>query len=220
MNRAQLEVSRALWRSREKYRYAKWHYYIGAERRSKDPERKAKLHALRAKWSDSYRDALHERRRRDIQISKLPINEVDAAGLRFIKGHEGFVKGLYHDTRGFCTGGTGHLVRDARCNAADHKKYDDYSEREWLALLDKDLDRFEAAVRSVTKRAKVKVNQNMFNALVSFAFNIGENGFKGSSTARQLKAGNKRAAGDAMFGWLKPPELRGRRTDEVNLFFR
>ena len=51
--------------------------------------------------------------------------------------------------------------------------------------------------------AQGKVNQNMFDAIISLAYNIGTNAFAKSSVLRNLKAGNKQAAADSFLAWNK-----------------
>jgi lysozyme len=58
----------------------------------------------------------------------------------------------------------------------------------------------------------------MFDACVSLAFNIGADGFARSTVAREIRAGNKRAAADAFLNWSHPSELRDRRRRERSLF--
>ena len=83
------------------------------------------------------------------------------------------------------------------------------------AQLAKDLGRFEDAVNSAVKRP---LTQNQFDACVSLAFNIGVQGFIGSSVVRQINLGNMQAAADDFLMWEKPPELRGRRESEREQF--
>ena len=49
-----------------------------------------------------------------------------------------------------------------------------------------DLERFEAAVND---GVQVALNQNQFDALVSFAFNVGRQGFKSSTLLKKLNQG-------------------------------
>jgi lysozyme len=211
VTRGELHRARAKARTREEYRYRKWRHYV-ATKPTGDP--------LRRKWHALYVSMRDTRKALDRQLRTLPIHEIDREGIDFIKVEEGFVVGLYHDVRGLCTGGCGHLVRPGRCTTADHAKYDHWTAGEWEALLGRDLDRFEAAVRLVARASKVKVTQHMFNAMVSLAFNIGVAGFLTSSVARELRKGSKRGAANAFMLWVKPPELRGRRQREVALFLR
>ena len=59
-------------------------------------------------------------------------------------------------------------------------------------VLKEDVKPFEAAVRKV----KITLNQDEFDALVSFAFNIGETGFANSDALKEINQG-KHNAGDA-----------------------
>lgn len=48
-----------------------------------------------------------------------------------------------------------------------------------------------------------QITQNMFDALISLAYNIGIGNLSKSSVIRHLKAGNKQQAGDAFLMWNK-----------------
>lgn len=84
-----------------------------------------------------------------------------------------------------------------------------------------DLVRFERAVDSLVK---VSLNQNEFDALVSFVFNIGEGAFKDSTILRRLNAGELKSKvfKEEMPRWNKGgngvmPGLVRRREAEVKL---
>lgn len=70
---------------------------------------------------------------------------------------------------------------------------------------------------------KVPVTQHQFDAMVSFAYNIGKEGFDGSTALRKLNAGDADGAAEAMKMWNKSDGavvqgLVNRRNDEVELF--
>jgi lysozyme len=93
------------------------------------------------------------------------------------------------------------------------------SEAQADALLQKDLDRFEAAVAEDTPGA----TQNQFDAMVSLSFNIGIGAFEKSSVLRQHLAGDHRAAAEAFGMWVKAkgktlPGLQRRRAREADLY--
>jgi lysozyme len=96
----------------------------------------------------------------------------------------------------------------------------DYTKADSLLL--EDLKRFESAIRQLVK---VPLNQNQFDALVSFTFNVGEGAFKGSTLLKLLNAGNYNAAA-AQFGkWVYAgkkvlPGLVARREAEYQLFIK
>lgn len=87
-------------------------------------------------------------------------------------------------------------------------------------LLKEDLKRFENAVNVLVK---VPLNQNQFDALVSFAFNVGVNAFKNSTLLRVLNQGNYDRASSELMRWVngggkKLPGLVRRRKAEKALF--
>ena len=56
---------------------------------------------------------------------------------------------------------------------------------------------------AVTQAVKVPINQNQFDALVSFAYNVGVGALKQSTTLRKLNAGDYAGAADALTMWTK-----------------
>ena len=67
-------------------------------------------------------------------------------------------------------------------------------------LRDHSIKTFEDAV---TQAVKVPLNQNQFDALVSFAYNVGVGALKQSTTLRKLNAGDYASAADALTMWTK-----------------
>ena len=87
-------------------------------------------------------------------------------------------------------------------------------------FLKEDVSWAEAAVN---KQVKVSLNQNQFDALVSFVFNIGETTFAKSTLLRKLNAGDYNGAANEFPRWNKQAGvvLRGlvkRREREKQLF--
>jgi lysozyme len=72
------------------------------------------------------------------------------------------------------------------------------------ALLRRDLSRIE---REVNRLVKVEINQNMFDALVSFAHNLGIGSLKRSTLLKKLNQGDLRGAADQLLRWNR---ARGR----------
>jgi lysozyme len=72
----------------------------------------------------------------------------------------------------------------------------------------------------------VCITQHQFDALVSFAYNVGtgvvrerRGGMSGSTLLKRINAGESgQSIRNAFMMWLKPPELKGRRTKEANLY--
>ena len=86
--------------------------------------------------------------------------------------------------------------------------------------LHRELSRFEAAV---TRLVTVEINQNQYDALVSFAYNCGEGALAKSSILRKLNAGDAQGAADAfsLYNKSRGIEVRGlvrRRAAERALF--
>lgn len=77
--------------------------------------------------------------------------------------------------------------------------------------------------RVVAQNVRVPLTQNQFDALVSFAYNIGEGGFRSSTALRRINAGDYAGGAQAMrlfnkSGGQVVQGLVNRRNDEVRLF--
>jgi len=95
-----------------------------------------------------------------------------------IKGFEGFSPKAYLCPAGVPTIGYGHT--------GNVRPEDTVTQTEADALLEKDLEKFEAGVR---KLVKVPLNDNQFAALVSFAYNVGLGNLGTSTLLKQLNEG-------------------------------
>jgi lysozyme len=119
----------------------------------------------------------------------------------------------YRDTKGIWTIGIGHSAR-AGSAPIPHAGMAITREQEH-EILARDLAHFEHAVNS---SVKVPISQTQFDALVSFAFNIGATAFRRSSVVKRLNEGDHPSAAEAMLLWRNPPEIEGRRRKEYALF--
>ena len=117
---------------------------------------------------------------------------ISANGIELIKRFEGLELESYQDIAGIWTIGYGHTE-----TAGPNQKI---TEREAEQLLMQDLRPRERAVDSL---ANVPLNQNEFDALVSFVYNVGENAFRGSTARRRLNQNNRLGAADALTWWNK-----------------
>lgn len=178
-----------------------------------DPRLKAAL--------DGYKKAKAARRRIDAEIARAQnAKSTSPKGLAFLMAEEGFRPYAYNDPVGHATFGVGHLLHKGGCTAADRElwgtKAKPKSRQVVMQLLREDLaDRFEPAVRETIKKP---LKPHQFDALVSLAFNIGAGGFKGSTVAKRLNAGDFHGAADAILMWSKPAMLIPRRRRERELF--
>ena len=115
-------------------------------------------------------------------------------GRNEIEKHEGKVNTIYKDIAGFSTIGIGHLIQEGeriKTTLSDKEVYD---------LFAKDISRFETGINSAVK---VKLNQNQFDALVSFSFNIGMGAFIDSTLLRLLNQGDYTGAAEQFLRWDK-----------------
>lgn len=141
---------------------------------------------------------------------------VSGHGLDFIAGYEGFVDHVYRDAVGIPTIGYGHVVKPGEHfpNRIAHAGA--------LALLRRDANLAEVAVRDAVK---VPLTQNEYDALVSFAYNVGGGALRSSTLVRKLNEGHDREAADEFLKWTKAggrvlPGLLRRRNEERALFMR
>lgn len=214
MKRFNLWRSRALWRSREKRAYRKWRKAV-------------KLgygHAKRQPLYEAYVHAREQRVKRDRQIRKRRNpTHISEKGLDFIKGFEGFSATQYDDGVGVKTIGYGTTAADIQPLP---KRITKAKAEE---LLRERIDRkYAPAVREAMKRWRLKLNQNQFDALTSFAYNLGENCFLGQpgfeSLGRALKSRDKNRIADTLLLYDNPNDpnvhegLARRRRSERALF--
>jgi len=139
--------------------------------------------------------------------------KISPAGLELIKAHEGLRLKAYKCPAGVWTigyGSTGPHVRPGLV----------ITDKEAVDLLIRDVARFEAAVNRLVK---VPLNQNQFDALVSFVFNVGVGAFEKSTLLRLLNGGRYEAVPAQLMRWTKAkgrelPGLVKRRRDEGTLW--
>ena len=123
--------------------------------------------------------------------------KTSAAGRKLIEQREGVELTAYKDSAGIWTIGVGHTSAAGAPKVVAGMKITAAQASE---ILSRDLATFEAAVSSAVK---VPLNQNEFDALVSFAFNVGAGAFKGSTLLKRLNAGDRKAAADQFLVWNK-----------------
>lgn len=138
--------------------------------------------------------------------------KISQNGINLIKKFEGCKLEAYLCPAGVWTIGYGHtsgVYSGMKITAVKAEEY-----------LKTDLVSFEKSVNSLVK---VQITQNMFDALVSFSFNVGSGSFANSTLLAQLNKGNITAAANEFGKWVYAngqvqPGLVDRRAAEKNLF--
>lgn len=130
-----------------------------------------------------------------------------------IKVNEGFRRKMYLCPAGLPTIGYGHVILKG-------ERFEEITEEEAGALLQKDLAGIESNVNSLVK---VALTQNQFDALVSFTYNVGPGNFSRSTLLRKLNSGDYEAASGQFKRWVYGggvilPGLVTRREEEKELF--
>lgn len=113
-------------------------------------------------------------------------------GLRLLKEFEGLRLEAYRCPAGVLTIGYGHtkgVYEDMTIN-----------QDEADSLLREDLDIFEDAVADLVN---VPLNQNQFDALVSFTYNLGQGALRKSTLLRILNEGDYEGAAEQLLRWNK-----------------
>lgn len=138
-------------------------------------------------------------------------------GINLIKQFEGCRLTAYQDSVGVWTIGYGWTQPVdgkpvGKGMTITQQKADD--------LLKQGVIQYENGVNSLVK---VQLNQNQFDALVDFAYNLGVNALKGSTLLKKLNAGDYAGAANEFTKWNKAggKELAGltrRREAEKSLF--
>ncbi len=140
--------------------------------------------------------------------------KISQEGINVIKNFEGCRLKTYADSGGVATIGYGHTGSDVHSGQC-------ISEQEAENLLRKDVERFEKAVNT---EVKVPLSQNQFDALVSFAFNVGQGNLHNSTLLKKLNHKDYQGAAQEFPRWCKDsrghevPGLKTRREAEKKLF--
>jgi GH24 family phage-related lysozyme (muramidase) len=140
---------------------------------------------------------------------------ISQKGINLIKSYEGLMLHAYKPlpTERYYTIGYGHY-------GADVSKTDTITASEAEELLKKDVAKY---ADGVTKLVKVAINQNQFDALCSFSYNLGIGALATSSLLKFLNAGNFIQASKEFDAWVHAGGhlLQGlvkRRNEEQALF--
>jgi lysozyme len=147
--------------------------------------------------------------------------KISQGGIDFIVRFEGLLKKLPDGryTAYKCPAGVWTIY--AGCTEGVHRGMI-VTDAEGRAMFARELAKFEAVVNRLVK---VPLNQNEFDALVSFAYNCGEGALARSSILKRLNTGDRKGAAAAFGAWNKGggrvlPGLVRRRKEEAALFLR
>ena len=136
-------------------------------------------------------------------------------GIALIKQYEGLRLTTYKDAVGIPTIGYGHVENPIPPGGTRTITAEDAEQS-----LREDLQRFE---HDVNNMLTVEVTQNQFDALVSFAFNLGPANLKSSTLLRKVNSGDFNGAAEEFPKWNHAggqvlAGLTARRNAEKNLF--
>ena len=140
--------------------------------------------------------------------------KISPKGLKLLMEWEGCRLKPYKDAAGLPTIGVGHLVHH------NEDFHTGITTQQALDLLATDIERFE---RAVTDYVHVPLNQNQFDALVIFAFNVGVSAFRTSTVLQRLNTGSYDTVPNRLRVWNKAggkvcQGLVNRRENEIKLW--
>lgn len=145
--------------------------------------------------------------------------KISQKGIDLIKEFEGFSAKMYKDAVGLPTIGYGTLIDTKEEN---YLKTKIITKQEAEQLLRKDVEIFES---SVNKMITSKINQNQYDAIVCFVYNLGANNFRKSTLLKKININpNDKTIRDEFMKWNKAggmilKGLTRRRKAEADLYF-
>ena len=150
----------------------------------------------------------------------MKITKTSLKGVELIKKYEGFRSKPYKCEAGVATIGYGatYYPNGQKVKLTDPA----IDEKHASLLLEAMLNPYEKAVDSYCRD---DINQNQFDALVSFAYNLGNSALKNSTLLKKANANpNDKTIRNEFLKWVNADgkRLKGlviRRTDEADLYF-
>ncbi|HUP26143.1 MAG TPA: glycoside hydrolase family protein [Candidatus Limnocylindrales bacterium] len=125
---------------------------------------------------------------------------VSEQGVNLVISYESWSPVMYNDAAGHATIGFGHLIHTGSINGSEPAEFKKgLTEEQGHQLLQKDL---ESAINAVRQFITVPLNQNQFDALVSFTFNAGNGALQESTLRKELNAGNYDAVPAQLMRWV------------------
>ena len=123
-------------------------------------------------------------------------------GIALLKQLEGFRARPYNDAAGKLTIGYGHLI----VRGDGVSKDDILEEVQATGLLKRDVKKAEDCVNECVVTS---INQNQFDALVIFAFNVGNYALQNSTLLQKLNKGDYEGASEQLLRWCKVRTAQG-----------
>jgi lysozyme len=142
---------------------------------------------------------------------------ISQQGLDLIKHFEAFSPTVYICAAGWPTIGWGHVVLKSEDFSAG------ITQAQGEELLAKDVERMEHHVLRLTPANRRILDQGQFDALVSFAFNLGQSAYERSTLRQCVLAGHDDLVPDQFMRWVygggrKLKGLIRRRAAEAKLY--
>lgn len=153
--------------------------------------------------------------------------QMSEPGLELLKQWEGFKLKVYKDSAGLPTIGVGHLITKSEQSSGQIliggvavSYANGLTDQQALDLLSQDV---QPAQQAVNNGVKVQLNQDQFDALVSFTFNVGVGAFNGSTLLKVLNQGQYGQVPAQLQRWNKAggkvvQGLVNRRANEIKLW--
>jgi lysozyme len=146
---------------------------------------------------------------------------IDKKGIDLLTQLEGLKTTAYKCTAGVWTIGIGSTYFE---NGEKVSEGDSISKEEAYHLFQLTASRYE---KPINDTIKVPINQNQFNALFCFCYNVGQSGFKNSTLSRKInEGGNRQEIESAFMMWKGKTKnksgkfvLESRRQAEINEYF-
>jgi lysozyme len=147
------------------------------------------------------------------------LRDISEQGFGIIREFEGFRANAYLDTGGVWTIGYGTIKYP---DGTKVKKGDTCTQGQADLWLKNDCQWVDSCL---DKYVKVTINQNQFDALASFIYNVGENAFVKSTMLTLINRGELKVAASQFDRWvfdngIKVNGLVNRRTKEKRLFIK
>lgn len=143
---------------------------------------------------------------------------ISTSGVDLIKEFEHFMPNKYNDQAGHCTIGYGTLIHHGNCNgdASEQPYTNGITEQKATELL---MERIGTTQQVLNDTITVTLNQNQFDALTSFVYNIGTGAWKSSTLRRLLNQGKYDSVPTEMRKWVKV-RIKGSLVDSKGLINR